>query len=88
MGNFTEELFIFLHQKVSQNPERKLRPHLLQVDNPFAIFAPLQLSGRTTPLEVQNMIFIVSNDFFVKICFKQFLKNQPGIRNQVEEEHF
>ena len=50
MGNFTEELFIFLHRKVSQNLHRKLRPHLLQVDNPFAIFAPLQLSGRTTSL--------------------------------------
>ena len=70
MGNFTEELFIFLHQKISQNHQRKLPPHLLQIDNPFAIFAPLQLSSGTTSLEVQNMIFIVPDDFVCQNMFR------------------
>ena len=52
-------LNIFSSENQSQNHQKKLRLHLLQIDNPFAIFAPLQLSSRTASLEVQNMIFLV-----------------------------
>ena len=43
-------LNIFSSENQSQNHQKKLRLRLLQIDNPFAIFAPLQLSSRTTSL--------------------------------------
>ena len=86
--NFLQFEYFFVGKSVTKSSEKIASPPFADRQPVCHLCATPAQRQDDRPWSAKHDIYSFWWFFFVKICFKQLLKNQPGIRNQVEEEHF